>query len=390
MHQKEFWRNSRSLPERFQISWLLTQNWSNWRSMHPDGRGGAWSIWDIKRLGLSLNTSGDEMHRWYSYQTLAIALTKLHRLHRESWEQRLAPIPFWQYQKWHPSSSSSSTTWWQWNDSLVELKKFIKVKHLWAREMSGIIERCDPLSGFFTQLLKSDTLQDPSSLPPSPNPLLSDRLQLTAICAVRISHHRMRHLHALMLCVWFSATLLSSSCCIFSPIVLVHSSWLSASSSTVWWTNPLCTSDNEDLGTLAEYDPLKERGEPTVVESDACLKRRVRYVLIPSTKFECCWVSVCWICLRSEKHDVQLMCSWVQTTTGSVTKQCGVGKVRQLLCVVLWSQERVSSDVIRSRTCRKAVNAVKATSTTETFSKRRRWNVAKDGFHWLCVQRFEL
>ena len=42
---------------------------------------------------------------------------------------------------------------------------------------------------------------------------------------------------------------------IFSLIVL-FSSWPSASSSTMWWTNSLCTSANEDLGTLAEYDPL--------------------------------------------------------------------------------------------------------------------------------------
>ena len=45
------------------------------------------------------------------------ALTKLHRLHQESGEEQLAPIPFWKYQQWHPSSSSSSTSWWQWNDS---------------------------------------------------------------------------------------------------------------------------------------------------------------------------------------------------------------------------------------------------------------------------------
>ena len=53
------------------------------------------------------------------------ALTKLHRLHCESGEERLAPIPFWQYQKWHPSSSSSSTSWWQWWSS----KNSSKVKH---------------------------------------------------------------------------------------------------------------------------------------------------------------------------------------------------------------------------------------------------------------------
>ena len=44
------------------------------------------------------------------------ALTNMHRLHRESGEERPEPILFYQYQKWHPSSSSSSTSWWQWND----------------------------------------------------------------------------------------------------------------------------------------------------------------------------------------------------------------------------------------------------------------------------------
>ena len=34
----------------------------------------------------------------------------------------------------------------------------------------------------------------------------------------------------------------------------------STSSSRMWWTNSLCTSANEDLGTLAEYDPLTPRG----------------------------------------------------------------------------------------------------------------------------------
>ena len=45
------------------------------------------------------------------------ALTKLHRIHQESGEEQLAPIPFWQYQQRHPSSSLSSTSCWQWNDS---------------------------------------------------------------------------------------------------------------------------------------------------------------------------------------------------------------------------------------------------------------------------------
>ena len=73
---------------------------------------------------------------------------------------------------------------------------------------------------------------------------------------------------------------------------------------------------------------------------------------------------------RSEKHDDRFDEGVAQCVRGAnnssdrgLTKQCGVGQVRQLMCVVLWSRERASSDVIRP----KAVNAVKVTSTTETF-----------------------
>ena len=45
------------------------------------------------------------------------ALTTLNRLHQESGEQQLRPVPFWKYQQWHPSSSSFSSTWWQWSGS---------------------------------------------------------------------------------------------------------------------------------------------------------------------------------------------------------------------------------------------------------------------------------
>ena len=78
---------------------------------------------DTKRSWwISLNTSGrNEPMKLRS--DFSDALTKLHRLHRESGEERLAPIPSWQYQKWHPSSSSSSTSWWQWNDSWWSSKK---------------------------------------------------------------------------------------------------------------------------------------------------------------------------------------------------------------------------------------------------------------------------
>ena len=44
------------------------------------------------------------------------ALTNMHRLHRESGEERPEPIPLYQYPMWHSSSSLSSTSWWQWNE----------------------------------------------------------------------------------------------------------------------------------------------------------------------------------------------------------------------------------------------------------------------------------
>ena len=69
-----------------------------------------------KNWFIALNTSGQNAPMTLR-PDFSEASTKLHRLHRESGEERLAPIPFWQYQKWHPSSSSSSTSWWQWNDS---------------------------------------------------------------------------------------------------------------------------------------------------------------------------------------------------------------------------------------------------------------------------------
>ena len=43
------------------------------------------------------------------------ALTNMHRVHRESGEERPEPIHLYQYQRWQSSSSSSSTSWWQWN-----------------------------------------------------------------------------------------------------------------------------------------------------------------------------------------------------------------------------------------------------------------------------------
>ena len=68
-----------------------------------------------KTWSISLNTSGRNAPMKLR-SDFSEAVTKMHRLHRESGEERPAPIPFFQYQKWHSSSSSSSTSWWQWNN----------------------------------------------------------------------------------------------------------------------------------------------------------------------------------------------------------------------------------------------------------------------------------
>ena len=44
------------------------------------------------------------------------AFSTLNRLHQESEERPLRPLPYWKYQERHPSSSSSSS-WWQWSGS---------------------------------------------------------------------------------------------------------------------------------------------------------------------------------------------------------------------------------------------------------------------------------
>ena len=68
-----------------------------------------------KNWFFSLNTSGRNAPMKLR-SDFREALTSMHRLHREYGEERLVPIPFYQYQKWHSSSSSSSTSWCQWND----------------------------------------------------------------------------------------------------------------------------------------------------------------------------------------------------------------------------------------------------------------------------------
>ena len=88
----------------------------------------------------------------------------------------------------------------------------------------------------------------------------------------------MIHLHALVCLFRLSSTSpLSSLCCPSSLLSSCPSSCPATSSSRMWWTNSLCTPANEDLGTLAEYDPLtgyepndyhiSEATEPYIQES---------------------------------------------------------------------------------------------------------------------------
>ena len=58
-------------------------------------------------------------------------LTTLNRLHQESGEQLLRPVPLWKYHKWHPSSSSSSSLV-AMELFLVELIKIQRKVQKWA------------------------------------------------------------------------------------------------------------------------------------------------------------------------------------------------------------------------------------------------------------------
>ena len=67
-----------------------------------------------KQWYLTLNKSGKNAPMRLRSDFRA-AVTIKNRLHRESGEERAEPIPFQQYQRWHPSSSSDS--WWNWDTS---------------------------------------------------------------------------------------------------------------------------------------------------------------------------------------------------------------------------------------------------------------------------------
>ena len=75
-----------------------------------------------KNWWISLNTSG-RSRPLRDRSDFNDALSTLNRLHQESGERQLRPVPFWKYQYWHQSSSSFSS-WWQWSDSWWSSQKF--------------------------------------------------------------------------------------------------------------------------------------------------------------------------------------------------------------------------------------------------------------------------
>ena len=70
------------------------------------------------------------------------------------------------------------------------------------------------------------------------------------------AHFTPSHLHPLMMWLfWFSATLLSTSCCPSSLLSSCSSSWSTLLVSMMWVTNTLRTLTDKDLGTLVRVRP---------------------------------------------------------------------------------------------------------------------------------------
>ena len=110
--QKIVIRNSKLAGPRRSAS-----RWINWHRKTIPIAHPLRSTRDIrKNWYISLNKSG--RHAPMKLQSdFREAVTSMHRLHRESGEERPEPTPFYKYQRWHSSSSSSSTSWSQWNEN---------------------------------------------------------------------------------------------------------------------------------------------------------------------------------------------------------------------------------------------------------------------------------
>ena len=92
---------------------------SQWINWHRKTTPTACAMRNISRYQkhwyLTLNKSGGKNAPMRLRSDFRTTVTIMNRLQRESREERAEPIPFQQYQRWHPSFSSSS--WWNWDKS---------------------------------------------------------------------------------------------------------------------------------------------------------------------------------------------------------------------------------------------------------------------------------
>ena len=95
------------------------------------------NIFITDKIGGSFNKSGDQDH-WEKRSDFKKALSTLNRLHQESGERPLRPLPYWKYLERHPSSSSSSS-WWQWSGSWWSSSEFKESQ--WKRTHAKVYDR---------------------------------------------------------------------------------------------------------------------------------------------------------------------------------------------------------------------------------------------------------
>ena len=155
--KRRFKMDARSLFERSCISWKSTRTWSNWRGLYQDGRACAKDFRHHVTQGehlryrknwlISLNNSG-RSGPLKDRSDFNDACTTSNRLHQESGERQLRPVPLWKYQNWHQSS--------KW--VMVELIIQMKVR-IWAYVQSDMIERWDTLFAVFGQSLRRATFK---------------------------------------------------------------------------------------------------------------------------------------------------------------------------------------------------------------------------------------
>ena len=239
------------------------------------------STLEKKRIGGSLFNKSGKIGPVRDLSDFNETLTQLHRLHQESGEERLAPILYWQYQKW------ASVVFIQHilvavERFLVELMTINKKVRNWAHVKSSkengetrcAVSSHNPqtcrLARFFC-LLQLGRLQltvvccdrRRVSTPHFTSHFLTFSHWLTLTCVVQVGSLSCAH-HV-------SWAISMRSCCVFDSFRLLHfplfpvhllsyhpvfPSCPSTSSSTMWWTNSPCILANEDIGTLAEYEPL--------------------------------------------------------------------------------------------------------------------------------------